>query len=177
MKTINFRFLHYKKYDKFKQDLLNLNKIKEGDIVFIQDKLRIWARGKEYFGDDSYVQDIADIKEILKNLKNNVDQNDLNLATVAHTGLYSDLIGAPDPIIIDSQLSSTSLNPVQNKAIYDNLANKANLSDLSNYVTSDTYDRGINTKQDKLTAGTGIAINQSTNTIYSTLDTEPYVII
>ena len=176
MKTINFRFLHYKKYDKFKQDLLNLNKIKEGDIVFIQDKLRIWARGKEYFGDDSYVQDIADIKEILKNLKNNVDQNDLNLATVAHTGLYSDLIGAPDPIIIDSQLSSTSLNPVQNKAIYDKLESKADVSDLSNYVTNSTYTAGINTKQDKLTAGYGINISDK-NVISSTVDTEVYVIV
>ena len=41
----NHRFLNYKHYDNFLRDKNNIH----GDaIVFIQDKLRIWARGKEY---------------------------------------------------------------------------------------------------------------------------------
>lgn len=146
MEKINFRFLNYKHYDTFKNDLEVKKIIRDDSIVFIQDKLRIWARGKEYFGDDSYVQDIAELRETLRNLKNNIDQNDLALATVAHTGLYSDLIDVPDPITIDRYLSSTSSNPVENKVIYSNLANKANSSDLLNYVSNDTYYAGMNAK-------------------------------
>lgn len=41
------RFLNYKEYDNFQRDL-NDGKISEDSIVFIQDVLRIWARGKEY---------------------------------------------------------------------------------------------------------------------------------
>ena len=52
MEKINYRFLNYKHYSKFLEDLNN-NKVREDAIVFIQDNLRIWARGKEYFCDGS----------------------------------------------------------------------------------------------------------------------------
>ena len=50
MEKINYRFLNYKRYSKFLEDLNN-NKVREDAIVFIQDNLRIWARGKEYVCD------------------------------------------------------------------------------------------------------------------------------
>lgn len=55
--VLNFRFLNYSKYKNFYDDLHNqefveaghkYGKIREDAIVFIKDKLRIWARGQEY---------------------------------------------------------------------------------------------------------------------------------
>lgn len=55
--VLNFRFLSYSKYKNFYEDLHNQDfidaghkygKIREDAIVFIKDKLRIWARGQEY---------------------------------------------------------------------------------------------------------------------------------
>lgn len=50
-------------------------------------------------------------------------------------------------IDVDSALSSTSKNPVENRAITDALNKKANISDLSNYVTPEEVNAAI---QDKL---------------------------
>ena len=49
MEKINYRFLNYKRYNKFLDDLRD-NKVREDAIVFVQDELHpcIWARGKEY---------------------------------------------------------------------------------------------------------------------------------
>lgn len=44
---INYRFLNYRQYDNFKADLDN-GRILDDSIVFIQDRRRIWARGKEF---------------------------------------------------------------------------------------------------------------------------------
>ena len=47
MEQHNYKFLNYKTYAKFQQDLQN-SLIRPDAIVFIQENLRIWARGKEY---------------------------------------------------------------------------------------------------------------------------------
>ena len=60
MEKINYRFLNYKYYNKFISDL-NDKKIREDSIVFIQDNLRIWARGKEYVCNGPYTSNISDI--------------------------------------------------------------------------------------------------------------------
>lgn len=55
------------------------------------------------------------------------------LSTVATSGSYDDLINKPtipEQITVDSDLSSTSINPVQNRVINSALANKANTSDV-----------------------------------------------
>ena len=44
---INYRFLNYRQYDNFKADLDD-GRILDDSIVFIQDRRRIWARGKEF---------------------------------------------------------------------------------------------------------------------------------
>lgn len=47
--------------------------------------------------------------------------------------------GGGGSVTVDSALSSTSENPVQNKAIYDALQGKANSSDLAAVATSGNY--------------------------------------
>ena len=70
----------------------------------------------------------------------------------------------------------TSLRSKDNEII-NALNGKLGIDALAEYSKTSIIQGWLNNKQDKLTAGTGIAINQSTNTIYSTLDTEPYVIV
>ena len=217
MKTINYRFLNYKNYDRFKQDLATSDKIREGDIVFIQDALRIWARGNEYVCDgpsatridsdtltfkngvDNTVMTIrsadgtitftdsdgrtlqttfalnSNFREEINRLSILIQNNWDNLATVAKTGLYSDLIDKPNPVVIDSNLSDSSKNPVQNKVIYDALRSKADSSTFDLYVQKNLYEQGMKGKQDKLTAGHGIDITN--NKISSILDTNLYTIV
>jgi hypothetical protein len=74
-----------------------------------------------------------------------------NLAMVAYSGSYEDLHDTPtipDPVTVDSALSSTSTNPVQNKVINTALAGKAaashthvagDVSGLATVATSGSY--------------------------------------
>lgn len=62
------------------------------------------------------------------------------LATVATSGSYNDLTGRPtipDAITVDSALSSSSTNPVQNKVVYSALSGKANSSHSHTIAASD----------------------------------------
>lgn len=223
MEKINFRFLNYKHYNKFLQDLAQ-DKVREDAIVFIQDKLRIWARGKEYACDGQHVANVEGDTLIFKNilddvtftlsqsngtitftdsrgnsitgtyvlnqtfrdtideinrriggLNDKIDQNDNNLATVAHTGQYSDLLGKPTPITIDSALSKVSTNPVENKAVYNALEKKADTTLLDDYIPKLTYVAGMKTKQDKLIAQAPIYIEG--NIIGANIDADLYVIV
>ena len=75
------------------------------------------------------------------------------LATVATSGSYNDLTNKPTipaAITVDSEVSSTSTNPVQNKAIYITIRDaivelkkvivtKANIADLATVATSGSY--------------------------------------
>lgn len=59
------------------------------------------------------------------------------LSTVATSGSYNDLTDKPNipaSAIVDSELSATSVNPVQNKVINAALSNKADNSVLSTYL-------------------------------------------
>jgi len=97
------------------------------------------------------------------------------LKQVAYTGSYNDLEDKPNIPNVDGELSSTSTNPVQNKAVKSALDSKADSSILENYVLNAVYQAGLNTKQNVLTPGRGIAIEH--NTISSTLDTSVYLIV
>lgn len=57
-----------------------------------------------------------------------------DLATVATSGSYNDLTDKPASSTVDSELSSTSTNPVQNKVINAALNSKADSSALSAYL-------------------------------------------
>lgn len=59
------------------------------------------------------------------------------LADVAKSGSYNDLTDKPNipaSAIVDSELSSTSVNPVQNKAIYNALLNKVGTDIFSGFA-------------------------------------------
>lgn len=102
-------------------------------------------------------------------------------------------INTQPEITIDSALSITSPNPVENSAITRELSKKANADDLqnyalastvrnkldadalSNYVTDTELEQQLHTKQDILRAGDGIRIDN--NTISSTIDTNMWVIV
>ena len=53
------------------------------------------------------------------NAKLSTKANSTDLASVATSGSYSDLINKPTIPTVDAALSSTSTNPVQNKVIYE----------------------------------------------------------
>ena len=90
MKTINFRFLNYKKYDKFKYDLATSDKIREGDIVFIQDALRIWARGKEYVCDGP---SSTKVESDTLTFKNGTDDTVMTIRSADGTITFTDSTG------------------------------------------------------------------------------------
>lgn len=56
----------------------------------------------------------------------NTNSNAHNLAAVATSGSYNDLTDKPSGFTVDSSLSSSSTNPVQNKVVKNALDNKAN---------------------------------------------------
>lgn len=59
-----------------------------------------------------------------------------SLSTVATTGSYNDLLDKPTGISVDSALSSTSENAVQNKVINAALNNKLNITDIDAALSS-----------------------------------------
>ena len=71
------------------------------------------------------------------NLKTFLEQVKSKLKTVAFTGSYTDLLNKPNIPTVDSSLSSSSSNPVQNKVINAALNTKA----ARGTVTSSTIDK------------------------------------
>lgn len=63
-----------------------------------------------------------------------------DLASVAFSGSYNDLTNKPAPPVIDTQISSTSTNAVQNKVIKAALDEKADTEDLADVAFSGDYD-------------------------------------
>lgn len=95
-------------------------------------------------------------------------------------------------VVVDKNLSTTSSNPVENRTVtialqnkVDNvallqyakksdIADKVNSSVLNGYVTNIQHAQDLNSKQNLLTAGNGISINN--NQISVTLDTDFMVV-
>ena len=91
------------------------------------------------------------------------------LSAVATSGSYSDLSNKPTIPTVDSTMSSTSTNPVQNKVIYSALSGKQDTLSYSlstatpsssstdtQVPSSKAVYTALNNKQDKLTSGTNI---------------------
>lgn len=96
-------------------------------------------------------------------------------------------------ITVDTELSLSSSNPLANWVIYaalrkkvdstvlpelarkTDLNTKADTSLLNNYVTKDSLNNSLNNKQDTLTAGPGISIEDGQISV--TLDTKPFIIV
>lgn len=161
MGTIKNRFIYYKNYDNFLRDL-NSNIIAEDSIVFIEDSNIIWTSGHEYTC--SPVEDSSAFKKIRETIE--------KLMPIAFSGSYNDLKDKPEipeipeipQITIDSELSSTSTNPVSNKAIWEALQKKANVGEAGGTFDSALLEEYLKKKQDILKAGYGISISED-NTI------------
>lgn len=180
MEKINNILLNYKTYSAFQRDL-NDEKISPNSIAFIQDNRRIWAHGKEYACNGLSVVDNGEgsisFVDVMGNtvLSLSADRNGyINVSGITNDAYevfvsrgdfanYVDVVeqlkrdfekykaivtGDLDRYVMEDELedtiSSDSTNPVQSKAIY----------------------QALETKQDKLVAGTGITIQD--NTISST---------
>ena len=190
MEKINFRFLNYKKYDTFTRDL-SQGKVREDAIVFIQDKLRIWARGKEYVCDGSLIPDAS---QSSITFKNNTDDTILTLSQQDGTITFRD--GNGDEITgtytLKSEFDSTIQDVIQriNQTAYivnsglENLAKVArtgsylDLDDLPSlsFVESNTYTAAMAGKQNKLTAVSPVYIDNN-NRIGVNIDNKLYIIV
>ena len=168
---INSRFLNYKHYNSFIRDL-NDNQISKDAIVFIQDESHtcIWTHGKEYLCNVSKSNLEEGTLVFGDGYGSNVFTIEIDGETITLTDSDGDSYSASYVLKsqVDTKLSPTSINPVQNKSVYKALTDKADKDAV-------LYPEDIVSKQDKLTAGRGIKINN--NTISSTLDTEAYVIL
>lgn len=169
---INRRFFNYKTYNAFLRDKEN---IPSDALVFIQDRKVIWVKGVEYvgtgIGDVSISGSTFAFKDTQGNAKFTITAQNGNLIVRDANGNEI----ASQNLTVDSQLDGTSSNPVQNKAIKAILDTKADKTSLDEYVKILQFNQQLNSKQDKLTAGSGIKIER--NTISSTVDTEVYKIV
>lgn len=125
---INYRFLNYKKYSTFEQDL---SQISDDSIVFIQDKSCIWARGHLYQCEGAG------------------DANLNNGTLVFKDGLgdvvFTITLEGSDIILRDSSGNESRTSFVLK-------------GDLQHYVTIDKHNQDLNSKQNILQAGYGIDI-------------------
>lgn len=94
-----------------------------------------------------------------------------DLATVATTGSYNDLSNKPAAISVDSSLSSTSENPVQNKVINTALNGKASsshnhtkseITDFPITMTPSSHSHGSVTNDGKIGSASGKIITTGT---------------
>lgn len=72
----------------------------------------------------------------------NAKMNNVTLADVATSGSYNDLTDKPvipDGASVDSEISDTSVNPVQNKVIHEALAGKMDKVTLATVATTGAY--------------------------------------
>lgn len=187
MELNNYKFINYKKYQNFAADLAD-NKISNDSIVFIQDKLRIWARGKEYVCNGPKG---AELTQGMLSFTNSTDDvifqigmrgnqlvivddsnNEYTYETVSPSDLteFKTVVNQTldkNKITVDTSLSESSTNAVENRAITLGLKGKVSSSDLNTALLG---------KQNKLTAGDGIRIDEN-GYIEVTVDTDIYVIV
>ena len=83
----------------------------------------------------------------------------VTLATVATTGSYGDLTGTPT---IDSSLSSTSTNAVQNKKVYEALADKVDKV-TGKGLSENDFTTTLKNKLDGIAAGAEVNVNADWN--------------
>ena len=87
--------------------------------------------------------------------------NTADLASVAFSGSYNDLSNKPTIPTVDSAMSSSSENPVQNKVINAALNQKANASDLAAVATSGSY----NDLRNKPTIPAAVTVDSSLSSV------------
>lgn len=198
---INYQFITYKKYNNFLQ-ALQTNQIRNDSIVFIEDKLRIWAHNKEYYcgeqnsvtidGDYIILKDESDNEERYKfvgdesfeefktTLNTRLDSINIQLESLRNkdTNLQSEIDKKQNTLTIDSSIDINSPNVVENHAIASALNEKISLQDVMNvledYITANGLEVELNKKQNVLYEGYGISIKN--DTVAVTLDDDVFVI-
>lgn len=122
--------------------------------------LYFWQKIKNTFAlsghnhDASYISDVSynSTSKKIQKTKNGSTSDVVTLATVATSGSYNDLSNKPNipaGVVVDSALSSSSENPVQNKVIYSALGDKVDKVNGKGLSTND-YDATAKGKVDKL---------------------------
>lgn len=120
----NSSFVYYKKYDNYNR---HKSEISANALVFVEDRQSIWTHGVEYGGSGVSIEQTED-GWLFKNNANEV----LAFIPEPHTLSQEDvqnLIQSGVKIVVDSSLSKTSTNPIQNKAVANALDTKLNKSD------------------------------------------------
>ena len=101
MEQHNYKFLNYKTYAKFLEDL-NASKIRTDAIVFIQENLRIWARGKEYICGGPGNAFVSDGSFLFKDISGNdiftarINGNTISLTDSNNVSLSIDVVTPAD---------------------------------------------------------------------------------
>lgn len=122
----NSSFVYYKKYDNYNR---HKSEISANALVFVEDRQSIWTHGVEYGGSGVSIEQTEDGWIF----KNNADEV-LAFIPEPHALSQEDvqnLIQSGVKIVVDSSLSKTSTNPIQNKAVTNALNTKL---DKSEYV-------------------------------------------
>ena len=202
MEKINYRFLNYKRYNKFLEDLNN-NKVREDAIVFIQDNLRIWARGKEYIcngvSDTELNRGILTFKDGQNNVKftisitdnsisvQDTDGNTRTINVVSSSEMQSFRSSLQNRLAAIESNSSNLLDKInskQDRLTFDTeikeessnaVENRAIAEEFKNYVKESQLLSALNNKQDNLILGDGLAFRN--NQLEITLDREVFVIV
>lgn len=97
-------------------------------------------------------------------------KNTPTLANVATSGSYNDLSNKPTipaAVTVDSAVSSTSTNPLQNKAIYSSLSSKVNASGsrgtLSGYEDVSSGSTVTESSPDSQTSSSAVTVSNGTS--------------
>lgn len=67
----------------------------------------------------------------------------------------------PDEVVIDSELSEISTNPVQNKVVKQALDGKASLSEQNNFIASNTFESETNFNKNVLIENSELLISNA----------------
>ena len=108
--------------------------------------------------------------------KSNARSN-IGAGTSSFSGNYNDLTNKPTIPTVDSELSTTSTNPVQNKLITTVLNNKSDISHTHDdrYYTETEVDTKLAEKIDNTTVGISTAISKLTESTDVPVDADYYI--
>lgn len=131
------------------------------------DEYKTKVDGLENYDDTAIKSDIEELQtgKVDKETGKSLSTNDY---TTAEKEKLAGIEAGANKIVVDTSLSSTSTNPVQNKAVNTALGTKANSADVYDKTTSDSRFLGINGTAVKAVAdGTGANIADNFKSVKS----------
>lgn len=136
--TGNINTIYFKKKEGSDKDIYN-------EYIYIENAWELIGStevdlSNYYTKDQVYSKTEVDEKEISWN---KITEKPETYTPSKHTHDASEINGLPDPIQVDSELNSSSENPVQNKVINDALKNKLDSTALENYYNKEEIDSKI----------------------------------